>query len=262
MKFTLSLFALVIVLAACQPAPTPEAPLPTLAILPSETLTEPPIEVEATLPTAEVTAGLTETVTPAVIPSETLTPTLTATRTPRPATATLTVEPTQAAISTATQAILEAPRYSTFTPAPDNTNGGTTNVVADVSINEAQFQEEVDRNLSAYPSIDRAIVDFIDGAINVNMTITNPTLGTLSGTVTIPVILNGDLAEITISAIQSAQGNPPQAYIDVATSDLFVMMVSTLDQIVQQRVGPQQKLKSIIVTNTDIGVTLVVPKTE
>jgi len=37
------------------------------------------------------------------------------------------------------------------------------------------------------------------------------------------------------------------------------LMVNTLDKIVKARIGPEQKLKSIAVTDTSIGVTMLVP---
>lgn len=268
MKFTIPLLALLLVLAACQPTPPPDETLPTLAVLEgsataSVTPTEADVTSEVTAEaTTEVSAEATdESSTPAALPSETPTPTATLTRTPRPVTPTPTVEPTLAAIGTATQAILEAPRYSTFTPEPSGGDQGVASYVADVTISEAQFQEEVDRNLLAYPSMQSAVVDFVPGAINVQMTTVDDNFATMSGTVIITVTLSGELATITISDIRTEQVNTPQSYIDVAITDTFKMMVDTIDQIVTQRVGPQQKLKAIDITDTDILVTLVVPKT-
>ncbi len=268
MKFTIPLLALVILLAACQPNAEPTDTLPTIAVLPnaSATATAAPTEAKTaevtTEASAEVTVTVDETATPPAVPSETLQPTATLTRTPRPVTATHTVEPTQAAIGTATQAVIEAPRYSTFTPAPaSGGNQGSTNVVADVVISEAQFQEEIDRNLLAYGSMQSAVVDFVPSAINVQMTTFDANGSTTSGTVIITVTLNGELATITISDIYTEQGTLPQAYIDVAVTDTFKIMIDTLDQIVTQRIGAQQKLKSIAITDTDILAALVVPQT-
>ncbi|MCA0457299.1 MAG: hypothetical protein LCI00_25230 [Chloroflexi bacterium] len=269
MKFTIPLLALLLVLAACQPTTPPDETLPTLAVLEAASATASITPTNADI-MSEVTAEATteapaeatqESGTPAALPSETPTPTATLTRTPRPVTPTPTVEPTLAAISTATQAILEAPRYSTFTPEPSGGDQGVASYVADVTISEAQFQEEIDRNILAYPSMQSAVVDFVPGAINVQMTTVDDNFATMSGTVIITVTLSGELATITISDIRTEQVNTPQSYIDVAITDTFKMMVDTLDQIVTQRVGPQQKLKAIDITDTDILVTLVVPKT-
>lgn len=268
MKFTIPLLALIILLAACQPTDEPTDTLPTLAVLPdasataSTTPTEEVVSKVTPEAPAEATISADESSTPAALPSETAEPTATLTRTPRPTTPTPTVEPTLAAIGTATQAILEAPRYSTFTPAPAGSNDqGIANIVADVTIDGSQFQEEIDRNILAYPSMQSARIDFVPGAINVEMTTVDDNFATITGTVIITVTLEGELATITISDIRTEQVNTPQSYIDVAITDTFKMMVDTLDQIVKRRVGPQQKLKSIAITDTDILVTLVVPKT-
>jgi hypothetical protein len=209
--------------------------------------------------TPEITAEATEPVLPAVLPSDTPQPTSTATLTPRPMTSTPTVEPTQAAIGTATQAVLEQPAYATFTAAPAGTLPPSSSFkqVADVSITEQQFQEEVNLKLLTTQTIQSAVVDFVPGAIKVQMTTSGAS--PVSGTVTIPVTLVNDLASITISDIQTDQQPPPQSYIDVATGDLFVMMVNTLDTIVKARIGPQQKLKSIAVTDSAIEVMMLVP---
>ncbi len=249
-------------LAACQPTTEPTDVLPTLAVLSKATddASATPVATETIEVTTEITAEVTveASATNAAVPfpTEIDTQTPTATRTLRPVTATNTVEPTQAAIGTATQAVLEAPRYATFTAAPAGTLVAASNLqqVADVLITEQQFQEEVDLKLLTTPSIERAIVNFTAGAIVVQMTADGVT-----GTVTIPVTLVNNLASITISSITSDQPTTPQDYIDVATGDLFVTMVNTLDQIVKQRIGAEQKLKSIAVTDSAIEVTLLVP---
>jgi len=247
MKSTILPLALILVLAACQPNAQPTDVLPTLAVLPnaatetagpteaqtSESTVEPPVAS-----TAEMTAEATETSVP---------------------TMTDTLEPTQAAINTATEAALEAPIYATFTAAPAGTlpSASNLNQVADVVINEQQFQKEIDLVLPTVPSIQSAVVDFVPGAIVVKMTISGQS--PISGTVTIPVTLQNDLASITISDITTDPMPPPQSFVDVATDDLFVMMVETLDKIVKARIGAEQKLKSIAVTDTSIGVVMLVP---
>lgn len=264
MKFTIPLLALILVLAACQPNSTPTETLPTVAVLEASataevTSTAVATEAQTAEATAESTAEATENVSAGGLPTDTTAPTQTSTATRRPVTPTNTVEPTQAAIGTATQAILEAPRYATFTAAPLGTLPPTNNLkqVADVVINEQQFQEEVNLNLLTSNSIQSAVVDFVPGAIKVQMTTSGAT--PFSGTVTIPVTLVNDLASITISDITSDQQPVPQSYIDTATGDLFTMMLQTLDKIVKTRIGPQQKLKSIAVTDTAIEVVMLVP---
>ncbi len=268
MKLTIPLLTLILMLAACQPSTNPTEVLPTVAALPNSSTAEVTAESTATeAKTAEVTsevtaqqtAEVTEAALPGILPSDTPQPTSTATVTPRPMTATPTVEPTQAAIGTATQAILERPSYATFTAAPAGTLPPASNFkqVADVTITEEQFQEEVNLKLLSTQTIQSAVVDFVPGAIKVQMTTSGAT--PISGTVTIPVTLVNDLASITISDIQTDQQPTPQSYIDVATGDLFVMMINMLDTIVKARIGPQQKLKSIAVTDSAIEVMMLVP---
>lgn len=262
------LLALILILAACQPSASPTEVLPTVAVLPNSSTAEVTAEATATeAKTAEATvettteliAEATEQVLPGVLPSDTPQPTSTATITPRPMTSTPTVEPTQAAVGTATQAILERPSYATFTAAPVGTLPPASDFkqVADVTITEQQFQEEVNLKLLTTQTIQSAVVDFVPGAIKVRMTTSGA--APISGTVTIPVTLVNDLASITISDIQTDQQPTPQSYIDVATGDLFVMMINTLDTIVKARIGPQQKLKSIAVTDSAIDVMMLVP---
>lgn len=259
MKLLIPLIAGLLILAACQPTTQPTEVLPTLASLAGSSTPEATASVEPTTEaTVEATRAPVES-TIAVTPTNTVEPSQAATVTPRPVTATHTVEPTQAAIGTATQAILEAPRYATFTPAPAGTLPPNPNLnrVADVSITEPQFQEEIDQRLLSSTTIQSATVDFVPGAIVVSMTISGTV--PVSGKVTIPVTLENNLASITISDITSDQQPVPQGFIDVATSDLFVMMVDTLDKIVTARIGKQQKLKSIAVTDTSIDVVMLVP---
>ncbi len=264
MKFTVPLLALTLLLAACQPNTQPTEVLPTVAVLPGgATATVQPTEAQTAEVTAEITAevtseGTAEATAEATEPPEASTAEATADSRITP-TANPTVEPTQAAINTATEAALEAPIYATFTAAPAGTLPAASNLnqVANVIINEAQFQEALDLALTNKPSIQSAAVDFVSGAIVVKMTTSGAT--PISGTITIPVTLQNDLASISISDITTDPMPVPQSYIDVATGDLFVMMVNTLDTIVKGRIGPEQKLKSIAVTDSTIGVTMLVP---
>ena len=254
MKFTIPLLALLLILAACQPQSNSNDVLPTAAVLPGAT-TNTPSGAEIT---AEATSESTVEETEAVVPemnTETPVPSDTPTSTTRPMTATNTLEATQAAIGSATA----APHYVTFTAAPAGTTPVASNLnqVADVTINEQQFQEEVNARLANIPSIQSAVVDFVPGEIHVKM-ITSGT-SPIAGTVIIPVTLVNNVASITISDITSDQQPVPDSYINVATGDLFVMMVDTLDKIVKARIGPIQKMKSIAVTDTAIEVTMLVP---
>ena len=257
MKFTIPLLALILVLAACQPNAQPTEVLPTVAVLPGgATATFEPTAAKTAEATIEATAETTAEATVETTAETTETTVPKITNTP---TTTNTVEPTQAAINTATEAALEVPHFATFTAAPAGTlpPAGNFNQVADVVISEAQFQKAIDTILPSKPSIQSAVVDFIPGAIVVKMTISGDT--PISGTVTIPVTLQNDLASITISDITTDPMPVPESYGNVATGDLFTMMVGTLDTIVKGRIGANQKLKSIEVTDTSIGVMMLVP---
>ena len=257
MKFTIPLLALILILTACQPSAQPTDALPTVAVLPSgTTATVSPTEAQTAEATSEATAEATIESTVEATAEMTSEATVEAGST---AEATSTTEPTQAAINTATEAALEAPVYATFTAAPAGTLPPASNLkqVADVVINEQQFQEELNLALLSKPSIQSATVDFVPGAIVMKMTTSGAT--PVSGSVTIPVTLENELASITISEITTDPMPAPQSYLDVATGDLFVIMVNTLDKIVKGRIGPEQKLKSIEVTDTTIGVMMLVP---
>ncbi len=251
-RFALAL-ALLMLAAACAPAAqTAEPGLPTLAVLPSVTPTDTP-------------AVPTDTPPPTDTPFPTNTPTLTETprptRTPRPTQPPPpTIQPTLAAIGTATQAVLEAPRFSTFTPAPDGAvPTGTPRQLADVMITEAQFQEEVDLRVAALASIDRAIVDFVPGGIQVELTALGGEALT-TGIVLVTVQLTGTFATISIGDIRMNAPEPPEAYVQVVSGDFFVMMLDSLDSILKQRLGPDQQLRAIAVTDSAIEVTLLVPQ--
>lgn len=255
----LILLLMLIMLAACQPA-EPQGELPTLAVLPS---------LEATSE-ASATATLTEMPENTIAPSETPIPSATPTAsytpepsfTPRPTTTPLaTIEPTVAANASATAAVLEAPIFSTFTPAPGGSSvlGGTPAQLADVVITQAQFQEEVSLRVSNYPKIDRALVDFVPGGINVELTASGGE-ALITGRVFVSIVLTGDFATISLGEITVNAPEPPEAYVDIVTGDFFFMMVETLDAILKQRVGEEQDLESIVVTDAAMEVTLRVPQ--
>jgi hypothetical protein len=229
-------------------------------VLPSATPTQ--------TPALTATPAPSDTPAPTATPTQTLTPTLTLTRTPLPTntltprpmqTPLATLDPAQAAAQTATAAVMEAPRFATFTPAPDGSRPtGTPARLADVTITEAQFQREVDARIAGSSAISRAVIDFVPGAIQVELTASGGVALT-TGLVTVSVQLTGDFATISISDIQMNAPEPPEAFIQAASGELFAALLDTLDSILTQRLGAQQKLRSIRVTDTAILVTLVVP---
>ncbi len=248
-----SLLITIFLAAACQPASTETPVLPTLAVLPSltptETATSTPTETETPGPTNTPTITLTHT------PFPTFTATSRPSETPRE-----TVEPTQAAVATSTAAILEAPVFSTLTPGGNLPAGSTPQVIADLIITEGQFQEEVNAQMGAYPSIQRSRADFVPGGINVELT----ALGgeaLITGNVFLSIEMTGlGAAQITIGDITVNAPEPPEAYMETVNGDFFTLMVSVLDAILTQRLGEEHNLENIIVTDTAMEVSLLVPQ--
>ncbi|MBI5670176.1 MAG: hypothetical protein HZC41_19440 [Chloroflexi bacterium] len=258
MRLIVFALTLLIVVSACAPAaPQTTLQLPTLAVLPSLTPSDMPV-VTATAAQPTDTPPPTDTVPPTDTPTLTITPS--PTRTPRPTeTPRPTIEPTRAAIGTATEAVLEAPRFATFTPAPGGPPPGTPAQLADVVISERQFQEALDARLVTVASIDRAVVDFVPGAINVELTALGGEALT-TGIVVIAVELTGEFATISISDIRVNAPEPPPVYVETISTDFFPAVLETLDSILEQRLGPDQNLRSIAVTDLAIEVTLLVPQ--
>lgn len=258
MKFVVPALLLILLAAACQPA-APQGDLPTIAVLPSDIPTDTATATETltSTPLPTDTPGPTDTPTATPTPTDTLIPSNTPRATALPS---QTVEPTSAAIASATAAVLEAPRFSTLTLAPGVTPiPGTPQRAADVTITEGQFQEEVNLRLPNIPAIQSAKVNFVADGISVELT----ALGGdafVTGKVLVSILLTGDFATITIADIQVNAPEPPQAYLDLVTGDFFLMMLDSLDSILKQRLGPDQKLKNIVVTESAIEVTLLVPE--
>jgi hypothetical protein len=258
MKYVVPALLLILLVTACQPE-TPQGDLPTLAVLPTETATDEATATETltSTPLSTDTPGPTDTSTATATPTETLFPSSTPRATALPS---QTIEPTSAAVASATAAVLEAPRFSTLTPAPGvSPIPGTPQLAADVTITEAQFQEEVNLRLPNIPAIQTARVNFVADGISVELTASGGD-AYVTGVVIVSILLTGDFATITISDIQVNAPEPPQAYLDLVTGDFFLMMLDSLDSILKQRLGPDQKLKNIVVTANAIEVTLLVPE--
>ncbi len=253
-----SLLITLLLAAACQPASTETPVLPTLAVLPSLTPsdapTETPTETETPGPTLTPSITPTPSDTPTYTPFPTFTPTERPTQTPR-----VTVEPTQAAVATGTAAALEAPRFSTVTPGGSVQANATPQMVADLTITEAQFQEEVNVQMTSYAAIQRARVDFVPGGINVELT----ALGGqafITGNVFVAIQVTGSFATISIGDITVNAPEPPEAYIETVTGDFFALMVNVLDTILEQRLGEEHNLENIVMTNAAMEITLLVPE--
>jgi hypothetical protein len=231
--------------------------LPTLD--PSAEVTE-PVETLATEPTEAVQPS--DTPAPSRTPVPTRTPTLLPTETPRPTQPPPpTSEPTLAAASSATAAVLEAPRFSTFTPAPPGSSPppGTPQQIADVVITEAQFQEEVNLKITTYESMQMARVDFVPGGINVDLT----ALGGeafISGRVFVSITVSGGIAAISPTEITVNAPEPPEAYVVTVSGDFTLLMIDVMDTILRARLGPDQDLENIVMTDREMLITLLVPQ--
>lgn len=248
------LIALLLLAAACAPAEPPE--LPTLAVLPTATPEATPTATPTLThtPAPTLTPSVTPTLTRTPTPTDTPPPTRTPTFTPTPS---VTIPPATANAATATEAALRIPRFATFTPGPGAPPPGTPALLADVVITERQFQEVVNARLPAIPSIAGAILDFVPGGINVELTAQGGAALT-TGRVFVSVQLTGEFATIAIGSIQVNAPEPPEAYLEVVNGAFFVMMVETLDAILKERLGPDQKLRDIRVTDAAIEATLLV----
>ena len=140
---------------------------------------------------------------------------------------------------------------------PGGAPAGTPAQLADVVISERQFQEGLDARLVGVNGIDRAFVDFVPGAINVELTAPGGEALT-TGLVVVTVELTGEFATISVTDIRVNAPEPPPVYIEHVSNDLFPALLETLDGILQERLGDQQKLRKIAVTDNEIEATLLV----
>jgi hypothetical protein len=67
-------------------------------------------------------------------------------------------------------------------------------------------------------------------------------------------------AQITIGDITVNAPEPPEAYVELVNGDFFILMVNALDSILKQRVGAENDLENIVLTDTVMEVTLLVPQ--
>lgn len=251
---------LLFVAAACQPA-TEEAPLPTLAQLPSATPTE------GASPTPEPTDTPPPTATNTAEPSSTPEPT----DTPPPPTATNsptsepspTVDLTRVFIGTATAAVQEAPKIATFTPLPPGqpTPTGTPQAIADVIITERQFSEEINLIVSSMPQIERAIVDFTIEGVLINVTAQDEGGALTSGDLLVTMETQGGVARIQgVLLWPDDAPEPSETFLQLVTGEFFLKVVEAFDNILTQRLGETHNLETITITNSAIEIMLLVPQ--
>jgi hypothetical protein len=249
---------LALLASACQPTPTPV--LPTL--IPTST-SAPPTEAATSevTETTEVTAEVTDAASASPSPSRTpsITPTLTNTPLPQP-TSSPTRTPTADAASSATAAIVEAPRFSTITPAPPNSQVQVTTtpiIVADVVITEEQFQEELNLRLPQYPNINSAYVNFTPGGVVITLTASGGD-ALITGDVSILFQVQNGLVYISVGGVQLNAVQIPDTYA-AAVNTLYQATIDTMDSILRERLGDVTDLENIVFTDNAMNITLLVP---
>jgi hypothetical protein len=263
-----------LLIASCQPT---DQPLPTLVAFPTDT----PSPEASNTPTELPTATATMTDTPSPTPTLTPLPTDTATATELPSEtptasptslATATPNAREVARDTATAQVIEAPVYATFTPIPPGviavirpTSTGVPEMVADIIIYEYQFQEEIDRILGTDTRISTIRLDFVPAGITVELTATGGA-AFVTGTFTVNFMLNQGgfnniliIGGMTDFAMRSG-GEPPQDFVELAASVVVPAVQEAFDFILNQRLGTgRHNLESIVLNDTQMGITLLVP---
>jgi hypothetical protein len=254
---------LLILLAACQSAETETPVLPTQMVLPTLIPSNTP-----TLPPSETpTPSLTPTPTNTPTPTMTFTPSKTPTNTPVPSN---TPNPTSAAVLTSTAVIEQRPIIATLTPPPPGSVFVPTTtpvVLADVRITEAQFQQQINDRIKDMSNVQSALVNFVaaqgDQPAGIKILLTADAGNNVfaTGTLFIPVPTSTDFIEFQGQLIVDPNAPPPSdEFIQFATGDFFVMVIQTLDGILKQRLGDQQDLQMIRMTNDALEITLLVPE--
>jgi hypothetical protein len=264
-----------LMMAACQPSQD-NRELPTLAAIPSATLTEAPTEVPTTpAPTLTPTLTKTPTLPPSETPIPSATPSYTPTITHTPSNTppvTPTRNPTISANATATARIIEAPTLATLTPVPPGFDGlvrptstGTPLVAADVVITEPQFQEQLNLKLANSSGIEQTKVDFLEGGIDIEITAQGDgalVTGTVFISFTIePVASYESVVRIQPGAIRmNGEAVPPEQFIEAAYGEAVPALVDAFDTILNNRLGAgNHNLENIAFTTDDMNVFLLVP---
>lgn len=255
-------------LSAC--GPQTNEPLPTRILLPTLTVT--PLPSATPLP-SETPLPPTVTESPTPLPSSTPLPaTATESRTPTPRpTLTDPADDLAAIFATGTASVEEAPRFSTLTPLPAGllaavlpTATGTPQVVADVLITEAQFQEEVTRLLSNSDQIESIVVAFNPRGVEMDLHAAGQ-----AGRVLVQFLFSDNSANnfVTIRAedvrnfVMRDEEQPSDAFVQAAYSEATPAIFDALDFILNQRLGEgNHNLEGIELTEEVMGISLLVPE--
>lgn len=270
----LKLFMLVSLLlfAACQSSPPAVLPtvaqLPTLAGTSSSQGGDATVESESSGEIADadqpsVESSLAPEESPTVSPFPTATNTRPPTNTPFPTRTPVirpTLEPTQAAIATITaQPVLSVP-----TAAPGAT-ADTSQLVADVVITQAQFQEEIDLLIEDSVDIQSATIDFRPDGINVLLTASGGQAmitGNVLFGVTVASSVNNPSSSFIIIQVLDIRSNAPEvpeAYVNIIGGPLFEAFRAALDGLLSARLGPEHNLENVVMTHDAMLITLLVP---
>lgn len=277
MRLILIALLMTVVLVACDSdgdgsEATQDLVLPTRAVLPEAT-------DEVTAEVAQVTNEPTATDEPTDIPTDTLEPTATDTSQPtatntRPATATpaplatLTFTPALDIPASQTAQVIEAPVFSTLTPIPIPVGGtalptATLQVIAaDIVITMQQFQEELDLRTEQIPEIESARLSFASGetqGVLINLSAQGGQALT-NGNVLITFQQSGTQVLIGVGEINVGSGEPPARYVQIVNDLLYFAVLDAFDSILNQRLGEQHDLESIVFTATEMQIMLLVPE--
>lgn len=267
-KLSLSLIIFMIILVACQPAEQDLGELPTQVVLPSATNTITPSDTPAPTNTPTITTTPTITPSPTVSPTRTVQPSRTPS--PRPS---QTLDSTRVAIGTATAQVEEAPQFSTITPVPPGilgavrpTSTGAPEVVADVVITERQFQEEIDRLIAENENLNRAEINFVPGAVQIELTaLSDGAFATGTFDVIFRLTSNSinNFVQIQTAGTFDMQGGlePSEEFIQIASSDGTILVFDAFNFILNQRLGEgNHDLEFIEIGDDTMGISLFVPE--
>lgn len=273
MRLTAILMAGVLVLAACQPTPEEDIVIPTLAQLPGAETPggdNPAVTAAAADATTQVVASPTQSDTPppTVAPRDTLTPLPTST--PR---ATRTPNATLAAINTATAAAIAEVRLSTLTPTAttvaqaanltpaDDSPPATAvpQVAADIIVTEAQFQQVIDTLVLDTAAIEQVRVNFVPGGLEVQLTAPGEE-ALVTGQFTVEFVPTGGVVRFDLSEPEVNMPDVPEDYIAVVNGTFVPLLIEALDIVREQRVGDESDPESIVVTDREMLITLLVPE--
>lgn len=243
-----------------------DAPLPTIMNLAAATATTGTASEPDASTTASNTVQATDNTEPASTSRQTATSTPTITAEPSTNTPTASPQDEQTAAATtppATPIPVQSVRISTVTPIPVGAAVIPPPIpvlAADVIINESEFQDALNAQLSAIPEIQTAQVDFIAGqGIDVRMTATGDSV-IVTGDVSIGFQLSGGLVAISIRDVSVGSGAIPQAFAQVAQDQLFTLVVETFDSLLADKLGPEHDLEQLAFTDDTIQLMLLIPE--